>query len=130
MVAPVADLYEGIDGLLRAQNLDEQSFDRSVNDALLIAFGIADQVADPKSPLTAYAKIKREALIEALKALPDIRPTDVDSVMRLQRSIEQYRDLVAFLTTSVQQVQSLVETTGDVALPSEDMAPPEGELNG
>ena len=125
----MSNRYEGIDGVLRAQNLDEYSFDRAANEALALAYKIADEALDLNSPLCVYAKIKRDALVEAMKVLPEIKMSDTDSWSNLQRAIEEYRDLIAFLTKAVFPVHSAPEedATGVAEdLAAEDMQP-EGE---
>lgn len=103
----MAQVFEGIDGLLRAQSISEDGVDAALMEALHLAFEIADEVADGKSVLHAYLKEKRTALVDAFKALPSIKPDDVASILTLQRAIEQYADIVRFLTQSIGAVQSL-----------------------
>ena len=102
----MSQIFEGIDGLMRAQALTEEGVDETMVEALHLAYGIAAEIIAGDSPLHAYLKKQRTALIEGFKVLPHLKPTDVDSIVTLQRAIENYRDLVNFLTENVAAVQS------------------------
>lgn len=96
----------GIDAVMRAQALDEGGIDATMIEGLHLAYGIQDALLTGDSPLHRFLALKRKALVDAFKALPSLRPTDIDSIVTLQRGIEQYLDLANFLTTSVGAVQS------------------------
>lgn len=99
-------VFEGIDGALRAQSLDDDGVDATILDALHRAYAINDEVLNGSGPLLDFIKEKQRAMIEVLKALPSLRPTDVDSIVKVQQAIEQYLDPVRFLTEALQTVQS------------------------
>lgn len=118
---------EGIDFAMRLQALDEQGVDETMVEALHRAYGVADEVLKKGGPLVDFILKKRAAMIEAFKVLPDLRPTDVDSITRLQNAISQYLDPLAFLADAIRTVEQAPEIEGiDDTLPDDDVGDTDG----
>ncbi len=113
---------EGIDFAMRLQALDEQGVDETMVEALHRAYGVADEVLKKGGPLVEFILMKRAAMIEAFKVLPDLRPTDVDSITRLQNAVSQYLDPLTFLANAIRTVEQAPEMDGhDDGLQGEDV---------